>query len=250
MKFTYDSYFKLIKLLKEKEYKFISYDDYENNNSERIERCCILRHDIDYSMEKIDRILELESDLGVFFTWFIQYTSDFYNPFSKKSLSIINDILSNGGKIGLHFDETSYDDFIVENPNEFKNYVEHEVEMLQRGLGGQPIRVVSMHRPSKQTLDADYQFETVVNSYSNKYFKEFKYISDSRMNWREPVEEIVLQGIEPKLHILTHPFWYNDVEKNISEAVVEFISNAGKERYSHLNENITDLEGIIGKMYV
>ena len=69
------------------------------------------------------------------------------------------------------------------------------------------------------------------------------------MNWREPVEEIVRQGIEPRLHILTHPFWYNDVEKNINEAVIEFISNAGKERYNILNENITDLECIVGKLY-
>ena len=248
MEFTYDWYYNIIKLLIEKGYQFISYEDYENNY-DIIKKCCILRHDIDYSMKKIERMLEVEANLGVFSTWFIQYNSDFYNPFSKKSLSIINKILSKGGKIGLHFDETSYDDFILENPIEFKSYVEHEAEMLRRGLGGRPIRVVSMHRPSKKTLDADFQFDTLVNSYSKKYFKDFKYISDSRMNWREPVEEIVRKGIEPRLHILTHPFWYNDVEKNINEAVIEFISNAGKERYNILNENITDLECIVGKLY-
>ena len=34
----------------------------------------------------------------------------------------------------------------------------------------------------------------MINGYGKVYFKEFKYLSDSRRWWREPVEEIIESG--------------------------------------------------------
>ena len=49
----------------------------------------------------------------------------------------------------------------------------------------------------------------MINSYGQTFFHDFKYLSDSRRRWREPVEEIIRSGTYDRLHILTHAFWYH-----------------------------------------
>ena len=85
----------------------------------------------------------------------------------------------------------------------------------------------------------------MVNSYGRTFFHDFKYLSDSRRRWREPVEEIIRSGDYNRLHILTHAFWYHEQEETLRETVGQFIRSAGGERYRQLRENITDLESIL-----
>ena len=54
---------------------------------------------------------------------------------------------------------------------------------------GKTASVVSMHRPSKEILDADLGSPGFVNSYGYEFFHVFKYVSDSRRRWREPIED-------------------------------------------------------------
>lgn len=58
MRFTYDSYGALLKLLKEHGYEFRSYDDYSES-----EKCVILRHDIDNDLQKSLRMALLEKSI-------------------------------------------------------------------------------------------------------------------------------------------------------------------------------------------
>ena len=113
-------------------------------------------------------------------------------------------------------------------------------------LLGTPVTSVSMHRPSQATLDADLQIPGMINSYGQTFFHDFKYLSDSRRRWREPVEEIVASGRYDRLHILTHAFWYHQQEEPIEVTVRRFISSANQERYRQMEENITDLASIMG----
>ena len=101
-----------------------------------------------------------------------------------------------------------------------------------------------MHRPSKATLEADYRIPGVVNSYGKTFFREFKYLSDSRQRWREPVLDIVRSGAYNRLHILTHAFWYHETERSLRESVRGFVSSANRERWKQLEENFTDLGSI------
>ena len=89
---------------------------------------------------------------------------------------------------------------------------------------GSPIRVVSMHRPRKATLDSNLMVPGMINGYGKVYFKEFKYLSDSRRWWREPVEEIIESGQYKRLHILTHAFWYEKNEQTLEETVSRFVN--------------------------
>ena len=102
-----------------------------------------------------------------------------------------------------------------------------------------------MHRPSKATLEADYCIPGIVNSYGKTFFHDFKYLSDSRRRWREPVLDIIRSGEYDRLHILTHAFWYHEEEKDISHTVGDFIRSATQERYCQMAENITELVAIL-----
>lgn len=237
MKFTYAAYRDLLSLLRERGYAFRDYHTYSD-----APHCVILRHDIDTSLPQAVKLAELEADEGVQSTWFILLRTDFYNVFSKSGQEALDRIRSLGHEIGLHFDEASYVpaldlDGVVQS-------VIKECGLLSALLETQ-VSTVSMHRPSKTTLEADFQIPGIVNSYGKTFFHDFKYLSDSRRRWREPAEEIIRAGEHDRLHILTHAFWYHETEEDISRTMGDFIRSANRERYAQMMENITDLPSIL-----
>lgn len=237
MEFTYKDYWEFLSLLRERGYPFRNYHDYEN-----VSRCVILRHDIDTSLSQAVKLAELEAEEGVQSTWFVLLRTDFYNVFSRAGTKALERIHSLGHEIGLHFDEASYVPAL--QPDEVVQSIIKECGLLS-ALLETPVSTVSMHRPSKATLEADYQIPGIVNSYGRVFFRDFKYLSDSRRRWREPVEEIIRSGEHARLHILTHAFWYHETEEDISRTVGDFIRAANRERYAQMMENITDLPSIL-----
>ena len=180
---------------------------------------------------------ELEAEEGVRSTWFVLLRTEFYNAFSRSGQEALRHIQSLGHEIGLHFDEASYVPAL--GPGEVVQSIVKECGLLSAALGAE-ISAVSMHRPSKTTLEADYEIPGIVNSYGKTFFHEFKYLSDSRRRWREPVLDIVRSGEYDRLHILTHAFWYHEEEEDISQTVGSFIRSANRARYRQMEENITD----------
>ena len=203
MDFSYTGYVRLLSLLRQHAYEIVDYHDYEGHP-----RCVILRHDIDTDLAKAVRFAELEADAGVRSTYFVLLRTNFYNPASSGSLDQLHRIHVLGHEIGLHFDEKAYPDG---TPEETVQRILKEREVLSALLETE-VSTVSMHRPSQSTLDADLQIPGMVNSYGRTFFHDFKYLSDSRRRWREPVEEIIRSGTYDRLHILTHAFWYHQQE--------------------------------------
>lgn len=239
MNFTYGAYTSLIKSVLEHGYSIATYKNWQN-----FPKCAILRHDIDNDIEKALTLAEAEKTMwgGVKSTYFVLVTSDFYNIFSKKSEELLKRIIECGHDIGLHFDETRYPN--ITTPADAKSYIKEEAYLLSK-ITGKPVEAVSMHRPSQMMLDADLQIKGLINSYGKTYFKEFKYVSDSRRRWREPIEDIITSDDFKRLHILTHAFWYNDAEKSIHDSVREFVNGGNKQRYEGMRSNITDLHLIM-----
>jgi len=234
LKFSYKAYSELIEQLKSKGYNISSYHNYLTND-----KVAILRHDVDLSVEKALLMAELEQSLGVSATYFFLLSTDFYNIASENTHTKIKQIQNMGHEIGLHFDEIKY-----QNSNDTKDILLHlfnEVKVMELILGT-TIRAVSMHRPSAITLEANYSLGDIVNSYSKVFFHEFKYVSDSRRLWREDVVNIINSGEFNKLHILTHPFWYNNKELTAKESLSEYIKKASMERYYGVKDNISDIE--------
>lgn len=239
MKFTYQAYRELLSLLKEKGYANATYDDWQ-----QYDRCAILRHDIDTDLEKAVCFAELEQECGVSSTYFVLVTSDLYNVFSARSAKAIHRIMECGHEIGLHFDEVRYPD--AAHPEELTKLIMKEAELLSY-VTGFPVTCVSMHRPSRRTLEADLKIPDMVNSYGQTFFRDFKYVSDSRMHWREPVLDYIQQEKYERLHILTHAVWYQEQEMPLREVLLSYLSGAGARLWDILNENLTDLSSIIRK---
>lgn len=239
MEFTYQAYKELLALLKKQGYAFQTYHTYCETP-----RCVILRHDIDQSPAAALKMAELEAEEGACSTYFVLLRTDFYNPAAKGMLEMLRRIHGLGHEIGLHFDEMAYGGELT--PEESIGKIVKESRLLSEILE-LPISTVSMHRPSKATLDADLQIPGLINSYGKTFFHDFKYLSDSRRNWREPVSDIVRKGEYDRLHILTHAFWYHEQEESLPETVGKFVRSANRQRYAQMTENIRDLASILSE---
>lgn len=237
MEFTYTAYRKLLFLLREQDYVFRNYHNYGDTP-----RCVILRHDIDNSLDQAVKLADLEAGEGVRSTWFVLLRTDFYNAASKAGQEALRHIRSLGHEIGLHFDEAAYVPAL--GPDQVVENITKECGLLSELLETE-VSSVSMHRPSKTTLETDFAIPGIVNSYGKAFFHDFKYLSDSRRRWREPILDIIRSGEYDRLHILTHAFWYHEKEEDIVETVGAFIRLANRERYCQMAENITDLPFIM-----
>lgn len=238
MEFTYRAYENLVRLLWSHGYEINGYHDWET-----AERSVILRHDIDYEPRKAVELARLEHRIGARSTYFVLLTSEFYNVFSGGCFRCIEEIAACGHTVGLHFDEVRYPE-LAGKADAVCEKILAECRALESATGIE-ITTVSMHRPSKAILEADLQIPGIVNSYGNVFFREFKYLSDSRRRWREQVEDIICSEQYPRLHILTHAFWYENEEKNIHDSIYAFVNRANAERYDVLSENITDIGSIM-----
>ncbi|MBR5316988.1 MAG: hypothetical protein IKU39_03740 [Lachnospiraceae bacterium] len=244
MKFTFDKYKTLVEMVYMNGYKVSNYLNWKENANP-----CIFRHDVDYDLKKAFQFAEMESEIilgdeSLKSTYFVLLSSDFYNLFSKENIRIIKQIRSLGHDVGLHFDEKKYMDDATFDKEKLVLAVNKEVEILSELLG-EAVASVSMHRPSKAFLESDIQFDKIINSYGYPFFQKFKYLSDSRMHWRENVESIVENKQYNALHILTHPFWYNDIEMEMHDILKQFIKKYPERIYESMNDNFRDLETVL-----
>ena len=145
MEFTYKDYALLIEKIREAGYKFADYENYDE-----FDKSLILRHDVDYNIQKTIKMAEIESQKNISATYFVLLTSDFYNLFSKESESILKKLLKLGHKIGLHFDEKRYNISFDSWEEQITDLIKNELHLLS-DLIGIDVMAVSMHRPSQQT---------------------------------------------------------------------------------------------------
>ena len=240
MRFTYDAYRELLVLLDNHGYKCVDYHDWQSN-----QRCVILRHDIDNDIACALEFAKLEAELHAKSTFFVLVSSDLYNAFSRKSTEKLKQILDYGHEIGLHFDETKYPE-AMGDVEEVRLHILEEAAVLGKAIG-RSVTCVSMHRPSQAILDANLAVPGMVNSYGRTYFHAFKYLSDSRRRWREPVEQIITSEEYERLHILTHAFWYREEEQDMRMTLETFMNHANDERYWMLRDNITNFDEILSE---
>lgn len=238
MIFTLDGYEHLLGLLNGNGYRIVDYFGWE-----KYDKCVILRHDVDMDLQRAFTLAQIEYKYKIKSTYFVLLTSNFYNIQSYRNRSILNQMQDMGHTIGLHFDEKVYPK-AMGNVERVQQEIKKELNILSEILETEA-SVISYHRPTKEILNADIEIQGVVNSYANLFFRQFKYLSDSRMHWREPVLDIIREGKHTKLHILTHPFWYCDEKKSMREILYEFINIAGIERFNNLDENLTNLRDVI-----
>jgi len=163
----------------------------------------IVRHDVDWSIETAYELFLIEKDIGVISTYYLLLTSELYNPFSKRSRAMIEEMLTNGFEIGIHFDITAYSS---RDNDELLGYMQREIDMFDR-LYDYKIESYSMHGPS--LTNVYLKNHNMIDAYNPSIFNNDCYISDSSFSFRgkNPYEfvEMSKQGL---VQFLTHPDQY------------------------------------------
>lgn len=207
-----------------------------NSWSSDFKNIFILRHDVDQSLEQSIKIAKIENNYNIKSTFFLWLRSPFYNIFEKKYSDIIYKISNLGHQIGLHFDENVYK---IENEKNLNKFIEKEVNLIKTYFNIN-IYAISMHRPSKWLLNNDVKLDKYINTYEKRFFKDFKYFSDSRRQWKEGCicNKIDVKRYD-KLHILIHPFWWVDKDINFNERMSDFIRDKVNKLEIDLENNIS-----------
>ena len=94
--FSYREYINIIK-----HFKFLI-KDFKNVNK-KTKQFCIIRHDVEFSLDRALMIARLDYNLGIKSSFFIQVKNDCYNGISDRGILIIKEILKLKHFIGLHF---------------------------------------------------------------------------------------------------------------------------------------------------
>jgi len=203
--FTLQGYESLIGCLRKRGYTVRHYDELEPDRAD-----LILRHDVDFCLERAIQLGEREAELGVQATYFVLLTGEFYNCFSAAGRRLVRELRTLGHVVGLHCDPSLYSG----DPDSLDRGVASEAGLLEDMLG-EPVRLVSFHRPNRvapHLLGNARQFGGREHTYLPKYFRDVDYCSDSGGGWAygHPLERAsVREG--KALHLLTHPIWW--VEK-------------------------------------
>jgi hypothetical protein len=200
--FELNSYERMLRTGKQAGYEFISFSEI---GKERSPFSCLLRHDIDSELLGCGAMLDIERSLGIQATYFLMMRSTAYNLFSVEATAVVERILRDGHRIGLHFMGERCEGMgierVIEEVLREKCWLEQEF-----GIG---VNSVSFHQPTQAILDAQVLVPGLINTYNAAQLTPYFYVSDTNMSWRhEHPIEIFLQGIYPRLQLLIHPMWW------------------------------------------
>lgn len=204
---TYKNYKTMVGSLLDAGYSFAEFTQAESLLVEK-KPFVLMRHDIDMSLPKALSLAKIENELGVSSTFFVMLRTRHYNLFSREGTDTVNEILSLGHNLGLHFDCASYPENL--GVDELAEACNHEVEVLHKWFKCS-VGVVSYHRPNETVLSGNSKLSgNVPHTYMPLFTKEIKYFADSRGEWRHghPLESAEFKQGKP-LHLLIHPIWWN-----------------------------------------
>lgn len=184
----------LIGVFREAGYSFRSFSDFE------AERCIILRHDVDFSPADAARMAAIERAQGVSATYFILLTSAFYNPLAPQTKAVVKEIVESGGRLGLHFDPSIYEDY--------EEGFAHERRVFEETFG-QQLDIVSLHRPRDFLENNNRKLPGVRHTYEDEYFKDLKYVADSggSFAYGHPLDSEEFRE-RRSIHLNLHPIWW------------------------------------------
>lgn len=234
--FSFNDYRKIIQIIKDTgrvtDYKSALHAD----------KFAIMRHDVEYSVERAYELARVESSMDFTSTYFFQWTNNSYNILSRKNKDLIKDIHERGHNIGLHFALNGMTDM-----EQIRTQILKEIRILNE-LFGFTIDTFSIHRPSKDVLRENIKLPGIINAYQDDFFTfgenvtessevDVKYLSDANHIWRYgyPDEKNIL--IYDKVQILTHPFaWckegydnFDNYKSLVNEKYVELIDSIDRE---------------------
>ena len=199
--FSYNEFKNLIGIVKQN-LPIVDYKDVKDNT----ERFCILRHDIEFSIDRAYKLAKIEKELGVVSTYTVQVRNNTYNALSEKNIDLISKIKELGHHIGLHQNPPS-----SMKLDTLKDYIMRDINILEDCYGFEIDRF-AFHRPKKE-------LDNKINCYDKKFFHFFEdkpesleilYLADSNHKWKYGYPLDFDFSKINKLQLLTHPFSWSD----------------------------------------
>lgn len=181
----------------------------------------IMRHDVEFSIERAYKMSLVESEEAFSSTYFVQITNNSYNAFSKTSIDMIKDMAARGHTIGLHYHLNG-----ELNPILVRDGVRDQLRIMSEMLGME-INCYSFHRPVKEVYYYNISIPYTINAYSKEFFTyaenvkdddilDVKYIADSKHRWNYGYPDYKTLMKYDKVQILVHPFsWTEEGYENL-----------------------------------
>lgn len=233
LNFTFKNYIELLDYFG-KTHKYITFSDCKNKSYK--DSIILLRHDIDFSLLHALKMATIEADMGIRSTYFILFSSPFYNIFDVAIIKSINMIKELGHEIGLHYDTNAIEKGNSKSPISLLN---SQVNILSE-LCGYPVASICMHNPSISGIDI-FRKANYINAYDDEFTKEMAYFSDSCMAWRNSfVDHVNFNNFPSKIQLLIHPILWSEQEITRWEKLEQFILIKVKE-IQNTGENIKEI---------
>ena len=234
--FSFNDYKEIIRIIKSTD----RYMDYHKALTS--DKFILMRHDVEYSVERAYELAKVESSMDFTSTFFFQWTNNSYNILSRKNKDLIKDMHERGHTIGLHFALNGMTDM-----EQIRKQIAKEMDILN-SMFEFKIDTFSIHRPSKDVLRENIKLPGIINAYQDEFFTfaenvtentpvSVKYLSDANHIWRYgyPDEKNILEN--DKVQILTHPFaWckkgydnFDNYKSLIKEKYIELVNSVDNE---------------------
>jgi hypothetical protein len=182
----------------------------------------------------------LEADEQTKATYFLLLHSEFYNALEKEVTHCFRQIASLGHDLGLHFDASYYD---LAEENDIEVPLQRERFLLEE-ICGCTIHTFSFHIPTPYSLRCVKSTYAGLLNVNAEYFrKDVGYCSDSNGYWRfRRLEEVLSEGKDDCLQVLTHPEMWQDTVMSPRERVLRCISGRA-EKTRRWYDNILAVNG-------
>ena len=210
--FSYSEYKNIIILVKQ----HLPIVDFSNVIKYDPKIFCILRHDIEFSVDRALKMARLEIDLGVTSTYTVQLRNNTYNALSQKNIETVQEIKKLGHHIGLHQNPPLMPD------DELIDYIMKDIETLEHYYDFEVDRF-AFHRCGSNPgiLEKYVEVPGKINCYAKEFFHYFDgekpknlrihYLADSNHQWKygHPFH-IDYWDMPQKMQLLTHPFSWSE----------------------------------------
>jgi len=223
-RFSLNSYKELIISLKKTGRSFCSFSDQARPR-------LILRIDVDYDLNWAARLAEINDQLSIQATFFIQVSSPLYNVLCLDNRGALDRIVNADQHIGLHYFHDGGDLDVHRLKHEF-SVLHHLVPTIEN--------FVAWHNPNGDIslLNREAEREGFVSVYSDEFFTLEKYVSDSNgRNDASGIRKFVSRCNASSVQILLHPFNWVLGGKNEIQIIEQCFNEKSNQLFIAFSQN-------------
>jgi len=177
--FTHNIYKELLKSLKEKNYQFITANEYATSKYNKNRPFVIMRHDVDRRPKNSLKMAKIENSMEVKATYYFRDTPQTLKP------KIIKEMVNLGVEIGYHYES------LAKTNGNYEKAIKDFRKNLYRLRELYPIKTIAMHGRPTSKWDSrllwdkyDYkEYGIIFEPYFDIDFQEVLYITDAGRAW-------------------------------------------------------------------